>query len=95
VRYFDHVPLYCSLITIDDSCFVNQYLFSASSDNSPFYCVRGIHAAWPKLYAHEFDTIWNLAIDPFAASGPSESRLEANAAGAHNTAAQADADGAA
>jgi len=66
VRYFDHVPLYCSLIAIDDRCFVNQYLFSASSDNSPFYCVRGADAAWPKLYSHEFDAIWSLSVDPFA-----------------------------
>lgn len=70
VRYFDHVPLYCSIVAIDDRCFVNQYLFSASSDNSPFYCVRGSRGAWPKLYAHEFNSVWNLSVNPFANSPP-------------------------
>jgi hypothetical protein len=64
VRLFAHVPLYCSIFRVDDKHYVTQYLFSASSDNSPLYCVKG-DAAWPKFFAQEFAAIWETSQDFF------------------------------
>jgi hypothetical protein len=70
VRLFSHVPLYCALLRIDDRHYVTQYLFSASSDNSPFYCVKGSDGAWPKLFSKEFSTVWDVSKDFFGAYAP-------------------------
>jgi len=67
VRRFRHVPLYFSVLSVDDRCYVTQYLFSADSGNSPFFCVRGAQAAWPKAFKLEFDTVWKESVDPFVA----------------------------
>lgn len=64
VRLFTHVPLYCSIFRVDDKHYVTQYLFSASSDNSPLFCVKG-GAAWPKCFSQEFNTIWEMSQDFF------------------------------
>jgi hypothetical protein len=68
VRLFTHVPLYCSIFRVDDMHYVTQYLFSAASDNSPLYCVKG-DATWPKFFAQEFTAIWDTSEDLFTA-GP-------------------------
>jgi hypothetical protein len=64
VKLFTHVPLYCSIFRVDDMHYITQYLFSASSDNSPLYCVRG-DASWPKFFAQEFTAIWETSQDLF------------------------------
>ncbi len=61
VRCFDHIPLYCGLVRIDDRFFVTQYLYSASSDNSPFYCAHGMERDWPRTLEKEFEQIWHEA----------------------------------
>ncbi|MCU1267151.1 MAG: hypothetical protein JWM21_3469 [Acidobacteria bacterium] len=66
VRTFSHVPLYCSILRVDDQHFVTQYLFSSSSDSSPLYCVRGKDAAWPKIFAQEFTAIWDMSHEFFS-----------------------------
>lgn len=65
VRLFSHVPLYCSILRVDDKYFVTQYLFSATSDGSPLYCVKGKDTTWPKIFSQEFKTIWDMSHDFF------------------------------
>ena len=66
VREFDHVPLYCAVVRVDESCFVTPYLFSASSDGSPLLSLKGSNSAWASKYLKEFDLIWNTASEIFA-----------------------------
>ena len=61
VRCFDHIPLYCGLVRVDDRFFVTQYLYSASFDNSPFYCAHGMERDWPRTLEKEFEQIWQEA----------------------------------
>jgi hypothetical protein len=65
VKLFSHVPLYCSILRVDDQHFITQYLFSSSSDSSPLYCVKGRDAAWPKTFSQEFTTIWDMSHEFF------------------------------
>lgn len=74
VRTFKHVLLYFSTLMVDDRCYVTQYMFSADSGNSPFYCVRGTQAAWPKAFKLEFTTVWNESVPLFPAVGNSDSQ---------------------
>jgi hypothetical protein len=71
VRLFTHVPLYCSIFRVDDMHYVTQYLFSAASDNSPLYCVKG-DATWPKFFAQEFTAIWETSEDLFTETPPNK-----------------------
>ncbi len=69
VREFLDNPLYCSTLRIDDRIFVVQYLSSFPSANSPFYCLRGQKATWPKTFRSEFEEVWESAEDLFAGEG--------------------------
>jgi hypothetical protein len=60
VKLYRHVPLYCSILRIDDRYYVNQYLFSASSENSPLFCVED-GGVWSTTYSQEFATIWKTS----------------------------------
>lgn len=64
IRQFKNVPLYFSLLRIDDNVFINQYLFSANSDNSPLLHLKGLAADWTSIYLKEFETIWKMAEEP-------------------------------
>lgn len=65
VKVFSGTPLSCSLLRVDDRVFVVQYLFSTSSWNSPFYCLQGSKAAWPRVFRREFEAVWETAQDLF------------------------------
>ncbi len=67
VKLFSHIPLYCSIVRVDDRYFITQYLFSAASDSCPLYCIKGRDAAWPKIFAQEFAAIWDSSQDFFDA----------------------------
>jgi len=64
VRQFKNAPLYFSILHVDDNVFLNQYLFSANSDNSPLFRMKGNYQKWPRIFIHEFETIWNVADEP-------------------------------
>jgi hypothetical protein len=64
LRVFTKIPLYCSIIRIDDTFFVNQYLQSTSSRNSPLLVIENANTPWAITYDREFDFIWNSAIVP-------------------------------
>ena len=61
VRQFKNVPLYFSILHVDDNILINQYLFSSSSDNSPLFRMKGTYQKWPQLFIKEFETIWDMA----------------------------------
>lgn len=65
VRQFTNVPLYFSILRVDDNVIINQYLFSTTSENSPLMHLRGIYQKWTQIYIKEFDTIWKMAVEPF------------------------------
>lgn len=76
VRLFSQIPLYCSILRVDDRYFITQYLFSAASDSCPLYCVKGTDTAWPKAFSQEFTTIWDSAQNLF--DDTSNLRIELN-----------------
>lgn len=65
VKLFTRVPLYCSLLRVDDQYLVTPYLQSVGSRNSPLICIQGDESPWAITYAREFDAIWNTADDYF------------------------------
>src|SRR5262249_27792749 len=46
LRVFDRVPLYCSILRVDDQYFITPYLQSAASRNCPLFTLRGNCSAW-------------------------------------------------
>lgn len=58
IKTFTHVPLYCSVLRIDDRYFVTPYLQSIESRNSPLLILEGRSSTWAQIYHTEFDVIW-------------------------------------
>ncbi len=61
VRQFKNVPLYFSILRIDDSILVNHYFCSTNSENSPLLHLKGLSSTWTRMYLNEFETIWKKA----------------------------------
>ncbi len=69
VRQFDHVPLYCAITRVDDSCYTTPYLFGASADASPLLRLKGVHTPWFQRYMKEFEIVWGDSADFFGDEG--------------------------
>lgn len=61
IRTFSHVPLYCSLLRVDDRYFVTPYLHSVASRNSPLLVLQGPTSPWAITYSREFEQLWASA----------------------------------
>lgn len=64
VREFDRVPLYCSILRVDDKYLITNYLQSAASRNSPLLMLRDSKSPWATAYSREFEMVWELASIP-------------------------------
>ena len=62
IRYFNNVPLYCSIIRVDDEFFVCNYLSSTPSNDSPFFKIEKGSCSWFPKYEFEFESVWKSAI---------------------------------
>lgn len=61
VRLFNRVPLYCSIVRIDDVIYWSPYLCSNQAQNCPLLIVKGRTSGWGQLLEHEFQSVWNFA----------------------------------
>lgn len=59
LRTFKNVPLYGSLVRVDDKYYSSPYLCSTASNNSPLFSITGSYKSWPKTYEAEFTSVWN------------------------------------
>lgn len=65
LRTFTNIPLYCSLLRIDDKYLITPYLQSVASRNSPLFVINGRSGPWAIAYDREFETLW-ISSQPYA-----------------------------
>lgn len=63
VRVFERVPLYCSVLRVDDRYFVTPYLQSAAARTAPLLILEDKSLPWTSAYHNEFETVWETARD--------------------------------
>lgn len=63
IRLFERMPLYCSVLRVDDRYLVTPYLQNAASRNAPLLTISGRNTPWAIAYDREFEVVWSSAAD--------------------------------
>ena len=61
IRLFKHVPLYSSVLRVDDTTYWCPYLCSNQAQNCPLLTLHGKSKGWSKILEHEFQSVWNFS----------------------------------